>query len=56
MTIPFYALLLNQPGEGEGDFVFTAEMLLHDLAECVWDAIDDAETIKAKKRENHHTE
>lgn len=56
LTIPFHALLLNQPGEGEGDFVFTAEMLLHDLAERVWDAIDDAETIKTKKRENHHTE
>lgn len=36
-------------------FVFTAEMLLHNLAEPVWDAIDDAETIKAKKRNNHHT-
>ena len=56
LTIPFHALLFNQPGEGEGDFVFTAEMLLHDLAERVWDAIDDVETIKTKKRENHHTE
>lgn len=56
LTIPFHALLLNQLGEGEGDFVFTAEMLLHDLAERVWDAIDDVETIKTKKRENHHTE
>lgn len=55
LTIPFYALLLDEPGEGEGDFVLTAEMLLHDLAEPVWDSIDDAEMIKAKKRNNHHT-
>ncbi|KAJ5607352.1 hypothetical protein N7537_003971 [Penicillium hordei] len=55
LTIPFHTLLLDEPGEGEGDFVFTAEMLLHDLAEPVWDAIDDAEMIKAKKRNNHHT-
>lgn len=52
LTIPFHTLLLNEPGEGEGDFVFTAEMLLHDLAERVWDAIDDAETIKAKKEQS----
>lgn len=55
LIIPFQTLLLNEPGEGEGDFVFTAEMLLRDLAEPVWDAIDDAETIKAKKRNNNHT-
>jgi hypothetical protein len=55
LTIPFHTLLLDEPGEGEGDFVFTAEMLLHDLAEPVWDAIYDAETIKAKERNNHHT-
>ncbi|KGO74461.1 hypothetical protein PITC_021550 [Penicillium italicum] len=55
LTIPFHTLLLDEPGEGEGDFVFTAEMLLHDLAEPVWDAIDDAEGIKAMKRNNHRT-
>lgn len=55
LTVPFHTLLLDQPREGEGDFVFTAEMLLHDLAEPIWDAIDDAEAIKAKKRNNHHT-
>lgn len=50
LSIPFHTLLLDEPGEGEGDFVLTAEMLLHDLAERVWDAIDDAEKIWAKKR------
>ncbi|OQD95059.1 hypothetical protein PENSOL_c022G08524 [Penicillium solitum] len=55
LTIPFHTLLLDEPGEGEGDFVFTTEMLLHDLAEPIWDAIDDAEMIKAKKSNNHHT-
>jgi hypothetical protein len=50
LTIPFHTLLEDDPGNGESDFVFTAEMLLHDLAERVWRAIDDAEKIKAKKR------
>ena len=50
LTIPFHTLLLDEPGEGESDFVLTAEMLLDDLAERVWDAIDDAEMIKAKER------
>lgn len=49
LTIPFHTLLSDEPGVGERDFVLTAEMLLHDLAERVWDAIDDAETIQAKK-------
>ncbi|KOS40617.1 hypothetical protein ACN38_g8528 [Penicillium nordicum] len=53
LTIPFHTLLLDGLGEGEGDFVFTAEMLLHDLAEPVWNAIDHAEAIK--ERNNHHT-
>lgn len=52
LTIPFQTMLLDEPGEGEGDFVLTAEMLLHDLGECVWDAIDDAEMIKAKEGNN----
>ncbi|KAJ5571237.1 hypothetical protein N7535_004897 [Penicillium sp. DV-2018c] len=54
LTIPFRTLLLDEPGEGEGNFVLTAEML-HDLAERVWDAIDDAEGIEAKKRNKRHT-
>ncbi|OOQ83541.1 hypothetical protein PEBR_35430 [Penicillium brasilianum] len=49
LTIPFRALLLDDPGEGEGDFVFTADMLLHDFAERIWFAIDNAESIEAKK-------
>jgi hypothetical protein len=49
LTIPFCALLLDEPGEGEGDFVFTADMLLHELAERIWSAIDKAESVKAKK-------
>ncbi|KAJ5890447.1 uncharacterized protein N7473_006675 [Penicillium subrubescens] len=42
LTVPFHTLLLKEPGEGEGDFVFTADMLLNDLADCVWDAIENA--------------
>ncbi|KAF3385191.1 hypothetical protein F1880_001825 [Penicillium rolfsii] len=52
LTVPFHTLLLKEPGEGEGDFVFTADMLLHDLADEIWDAIENAEFIKAKKRSN----
>lgn len=55
LTVPFHTLLLDEPGEGEGDFVLTAKMLLHDLAECVWDAIEDTEMIKAKEMNNHQT-
>lgn len=51
LTIPFYTLLSDEPGEGERDFVLTAEMLLRKLAERVWDAIDDAEMIQAKERD-----
>jgi hypothetical protein len=54
-TVPFHALLLDEPGEGEGDFVLTDDMLLHDLADCVWDAIDNAEMIKTKERSNDQT-
>jgi hypothetical protein len=28
---------------------------LHDLAECVWDAIENTEMIKAKERNNYQT-
>ncbi|OQE44411.1 hypothetical protein PENCOP_c002G00150 [Penicillium coprophilum] len=55
LTVPFRNLLLDEPAEGEDDFVLTAEMLQHDLAEPVWDAIDDAEMIKAKERNTYHT-
>lgn len=49
LVIPFHTLMLDDPGEGEGDFVLTAEMLLHDLAERIWDAIYDAELIRGPK-------
>lgn len=49
LTVPSHALLLDEPGEGEGDSVFTADMLLYDLADCVWDAIENAEMIKVKE-------
>ncbi|EEA23580.1 hypothetical protein TMatcc_002456 [Talaromyces marneffei ATCC 18224] len=48
LVIPFRSLLLDEPGEGEGDFVITADTMLHDFAERIWDSIDDAEGIKAK--------
>jgi hypothetical protein len=49
LTIPFHTLLEDDPGDGQSDFALTAEMLLHDLAERVWDAIDDAEMIQTKE-------
>ncbi|KAJ5086745.1 hypothetical protein NUU61_008052 [Penicillium alfredii] len=49
LTIPFHTLFLDEPGEGERDFVLTVDMLLLHLAGCVWDAIDDEE-IKARER------
>jgi hypothetical protein len=36
LTIPFHTLLLDKPRQGEGDLVFTAGMMLHDLAERIW--------------------
>ncbi|KAJ5291821.1 hypothetical protein N7478_001072 [Penicillium angulare] len=48
LIIPFHALMLEQPREGEHDLVLTTELLLQDLAERVWVAIDQAQTIKAK--------
>ena len=50
LTIPFHTLFLDEPGEGERDFVLTSDMLLLHLAECVWDAIDDVEEIKTRER------
>jgi hypothetical protein len=48
LIIPFHALMLEQPGEGEHDFVLTTELLLQDLAERVWVVIDEAQGIEAK--------
>ncbi|KAL3712254.1 [4Fe-4S] proteins maturation [Talaromyces marneffei ATCC 18224] len=48
LVIPFRSLLLDEPGEGEGDFVITADTMLRDFAERIWDGIDDAEAIKAQ--------
>jgi hypothetical protein len=41
LIIPFQYLFLNEPREGEGDFVFTQDMLLHDIAELIWATIDE---------------
>ncbi|KAJ5980112.1 hypothetical protein N7481_007410 [Penicillium waksmanii] len=49
LIIPFHALMLEQAGDGEHDFVLTTELLLQDLAERVWAAIDKAQAIKANK-------
>lgn len=48
LVIPFETLLLAQPAKGEEDFVFTKEMLLHEWAELIWDAIDEVQMAKAK--------
>lgn len=50
LILPFHAMMLEQPGEGEHDFVFTTKFLLEDLAERIWVSIDKAEAIKAGKR------
>lgn len=52
LTIPFQFLLLTEPGEGEGDFVFTEDMLLHDIADLVWASIEKAEAEENPKRSN----
>ncbi|KAK2800343.1 hypothetical protein FQN50_008159 [Emmonsiellopsis sp. PD_5] len=39
LVIPFQSIMLRQPGQGEGDFVFTREDLL-EVAEEVWLAMD----------------
>lgn len=49
LVIPFKSLFLTEPGEGESDFVMTEDMLVHDIAELVWAAIENEE---AKKRPN----
>ncbi|QKX59379.1 uncharacterized protein TRUGW13939_06513 [Talaromyces rugulosus] len=54
LTIPFATMLLDQPGEGEGDLVITADALLHRVAGPIWDAIDDAEVIRGKKKARKH--
>jgi hypothetical protein len=54
LTIPFATMLLDQPGEGEGDFVITADALVHRVAEPIWDAIDDAEAIRQQKKAGKH--
>lgn len=46
--MPFQTLLLYEPGENESDFALTPEVLLPDLAECIWDAVESAETIQTK--------
>ena len=49
LIIPFQSLLLEEPKEGEGDFVFNEDMLLHDIAEPIWDGIDREEAMKGEK-------
>jgi hypothetical protein len=46
--IPFETLMLAEPGEGEGDFVFTTEVLLDELAELVWAAIDQIRVARGR--------
>lgn len=48
LTIQFASVLLDNPGEGEGDFVITAEELLQD-AEHVWMALDIEAERKARR-------
>ncbi|GAD99714.1 hypothetical protein PVAR5_8439 [Paecilomyces variotii No. 5] len=43
LIIPFESLLLDKPGPGESDFVFTRDILLHDVAELIWAAIENEE-------------
>ncbi|KAJ6190929.1 hypothetical protein N7519_000950 [Penicillium mononematosum] len=41
LIIPFQHLLLNEPREGDWDFVITQDMLLHEFAELIWAAIEE---------------
>ncbi|QKX60802.1 uncharacterized protein TRUGW13939_07948 [Talaromyces rugulosus] len=48
LIIPFETLLLAQPGQGEGDFIFTTEMLLDEWAVLIWAGIDEVKMAKAR--------
>lgn len=48
LIIPFETLLLAQPGQGEGDFIFTTELYLNEWAELIWAAIDEVQMAKAR--------
>ncbi|QKX63458.1 uncharacterized protein TRUGW13939_10628 [Talaromyces rugulosus] len=49
LIIPFKSLLLCEPGEGEDNFVFTEDMLIHDIADFIWVAIEKEEAEKRAK-------
>ena len=49
LVIPFKYLFLIEPGEGEGDFIFTEDMLLHDIADFVWRGIEIGEEEEKKR-------
>lgn len=40
LRIRFQHMMLRDPGPGEGDFVFTRDELLDDLAEAIWWGLD----------------
>jgi hypothetical protein len=46
LTIPFAVMFLKEPGEKEHDFVLSNDVLLEDMAELIWKAMDDEEAIK----------
>lgn len=40
LIIPFKHMMLREPESGEGDFIFTRDDLLHDLADAIWWGMD----------------
>jgi hypothetical protein len=36
---------LDEPAENEGDFVLTADTLLYEFAELIWETMNDKETM-----------
>lgn len=49
LIIPFESLLLCEPGEGEDNCVFTEDILIHDIADFIWVAIEKEEARRRAK-------
>ncbi|CRG83648.1 hypothetical protein PISL3812_01003 [Talaromyces islandicus] len=50
ITIPFASLVGENPGQGEGDFVFTKGLLRTEVVEPIWQALDAKKLQEADKK------
>lgn len=50
ITIPFASLIGEHPEQGEGDFVFTRDLLLTEVVEPIWEALDAKKLEEADKK------